>query len=121
MDSVIVIDNGSYMVKAGVAGDDSPSLVLQSAVGISKPNQLQSGRQKSTYIGQDVFLQKEMFDIYFPIQRGLITNWDSLEKIYENIFLKLSRPELHVLHSEPIGNPKANREKLAELMFETFQ
>eukprot|EP01117_Protostelium_nocturnum_P015511 TRINITY_DN6025_c0_g1_i2.p1 TRINITY_DN6025_c0_g1~~TRINITY_DN6025_c0_g1_i2.p1 ORF type:complete len:323 (+),score=58.63 TRINITY_DN6025_c0_g1_i2:129-1097(+) len=58
-----------------------------------------------------------------PIEGGIVTNWDDMEKIWHHTFYNQLRvaPEEHaVLLTEGPLNPKINREKTVQFMFELF-
>ncbi|CAJ0956419.1 unnamed protein product [Ranitomeya imitator] len=59
-----------------------------------------------------------------PLRHGTVVEWDSVEAILEYLFvkeMKIPSEEHAVLLSDPPLSPSTNREKYAEMMFETFE
>ena len=121
----LVIDNGSGMCKAGFAGDEAPRSVFPCILGRPKHENVMVGVEESeVYIGDEAQCKRGVMQIKYPIEHGIVTNWDDMEKIWHYTFyneLRVNAEEHPVLLTEAPVNPKRNREKMIEIMFERFQ
>ncbi|EAT43990.1 AAEL004646-PA [Aedes aegypti] len=97
--TAVVIDNGSGWIKAGLAGEDEPSAVFP------------------TFVAENDEGHRN------PVRLGTIIDWDGMEKVWQATFrdrLNVAPEEHPVLLTDVPLNPKAYREKMTQIMFESF-
>jgi actin len=135
---VVVLDTGSGTVKAGF--DLGCERVFPTVVGHpgragNISSQVLFPEWKSyPYVGDDA-LDKcrpggRILTLKYPIssdsgsvERGIVTDWDDMEKIWQHTVynqLRVGPEMLPVLLTETPLNPKASRERLTRIFFETF-
>jgi len=101
----IVIDNGSGVIKAGFSGDNQPSVKFPSIVGIprSEKSMMVGVEPKSEYIGDEATKLKGVLNLTYPIESGIVKEWDLMEKIWTYCFeneLRVDPREHKVLLTE---------------------
>ena len=91
----LVIDNGSRALRAGFAGDEQPQFIYP-AVDYSQVCKCLINFHLQIFTQfwkiKEKVAQSNRFDIKYPVENGIITNWDDMEKIWHHIF----NNELHV-------------------------
>jgi actin-related protein len=119
----LVVDTGSWFIKAGFAGDDAPRAVFPPVIGYPHHYGVMVSINKDYYVGFEAqYKRTGILALKYPMQ-DTVYNWDYMEKIWHHLFYNelLVAPEEHpVLMTENVFNSRANREKMTEIMFETF-
>lgn len=121
----VVIDNGSGVIKAGFAGDQVPKSHFPNYIGRPKHIRVMAGALEDTlFIGPKAQEHRGLLSIRYPMEHGIVTDWNDMEHIWQYIYSKdqlQTFPEEHpVLLTEAPLNPRKNRDKAAEMFFETF-
>ena len=119
----MIIDRGSGSIKAGLAGNQSPDYEIPSIV--ARPKSSNDKLTKAVYFGKSAKdMPRGHVSRKYPIEHGIVTNWDDMERLFRYTFeeaMKCIAKGSTVLTTEHPLNPKANREKSTQIMFETFQ
>jgi actin-related protein len=121
-ESNVVIDNGSGVLKAGMGGENTPSVKFPAIVGKPRGKGIIGGNQKDEYIGDEADKLRGVLNLSYPIKSGIVNDWELMNKVWEYAFaneLRVDPTENRVMLTEAPLNPKVNREKMTEVMFET--
>ncbi|KAH9483143.1 Actin [Psilocybe cubensis] len=104
--------------------DGTAAVVMDNGTGMSKAGRVLAGMTiEDTYVGEQAQAKRGMLTLQNPVEFGMVTNWANMEKLWHHAFYNelCVVPEEHpVLLTEVIHNPKTNREKMMQIMFETF-
>ncbi|EFC41995.1 hypothetical protein NAEGRDRAFT_70153 [Naegleria gruberi] len=130
---VIVIDLGAYETK--VAMSDKPDQVISFPTVVAYPLDKLKSLSVSDYLVGEQALKKvrtsskkkdssESYALRYPIQRGLIMDWEQVEAILTFAFEQVQKdPSLFPVVIGIPGNlmPQDHIESIAELLFEIFR
>ncbi|EPY40773.1 actin beta/gamma 1 [Angomonas deanei] len=121
-----VIDVGAYHTKCGFSGEEAPREVFRSAVGVPRHQGLHSttlGYRSDIVSGSELESEKGLFSVRHPVEGGRVTSWADLEELlYYSLYnrLEVEPEQTPVLYVSPAGQSRPDREKVAELFFESF-
>eukprot|EP00696_Hemimastix_kukwesjijk_P013936 gnl/Hemi2/27813_TR9189_c0_g1_i1.p1 gnl/Hemi2/27813_TR9189_c0_g1~~gnl/Hemi2/27813_TR9189_c0_g1_i1.p1 ORF type:complete len:382 (-),score=140.79 gnl/Hemi2/27813_TR9189_c0_g1_i1:242-1387(-) len=120
----VVIDNGSGVIKAGFAADEEPKCKFPTFVGRPKHLRVMAGALEQEYlVGARAAELRGILRLNYPMSHGIIEDWNEMERIWSYLYkeeLKIPAEDHPVLLTEPPLNPRRNRERVAEIFFETY-
>ncbi|ELP86888.1 actin, putative [Entamoeba invadens IP1] len=112
----IVLDIGSYSIKAGTAEDEAPTCVLRTIIG---------NKGDDKYYGESVLNNKESLDdFHYPITRGNIADFDDIENLLRYAFdenMQVDASAAPIILTEEALCPNLRKQNYAELLFEKFE
>ncbi|XP_063891314.1 uncharacterized protein LOC135116662 isoform X1 [Helicoverpa armigera] len=121
---VVVIDNGSYNIKAGFACDNHPVSIFRTAVGRPKFLKGTYGRTPyEVYVGEDAVARVDELDLNYPVVKGRITHWDDMERVWHHIYyreLKAAPEDRAVLLSCAPATTMKDKVKCCEVFYEAL-
>lgn len=84
---------------------------------------LGSSTLKDLMIGDEAAENRSFLQMSHPMEHGIVKNWDDMKHLWDYTFsekLQVDPRGRKILLTEPPMNPKANRQKMAEVMFEEY-
>jgi centractin len=82
------------------------------------------GLETDIFMGSLAEEYRGLLNIRYPMEHGIVKDWNDMEKIWQHVYskhqLNANCEEHPVLLTEAPLNPRRNREKAAEIFFETF-
>jgi len=126
-EDVVVCDNGTGFVKCGFAGENFPRHMFPSMVGRptlrAEEDAIGNIELKDIMCGDEAAAVRQALEIRYPVDCGIIRHWDDMEALWDYTFyekLKINPEEKKMMLTEAPLNPKKNREKTIEIMFEKY-
>ncbi|KAH8078537.1 hypothetical protein JL720_9735 [Aureococcus anophagefferens] len=123
----VVIDNGTGVVKAGMAGGDRPGVVFASACGRAKHVRLMPGgalEGADVVVGRRAAQHRGALVLSRPMARGMVESWADMERVWAHCYgdegLGVASDAHPLLLTEAPLNAARHRERAAELLFESF-
>ncbi|KAJ6800113.1 actin-related protein 7 [Iris pallida] len=109
----VVVDAGSKLLKAGFAApDQDPGLIIPTKM----RRVVEDGDMADSSAFEEVAVD--------PVVRGFVKDWDAMEDLLHHVLYTSLGWEIgeegQILFTDPLSTPKAVREQLVQMMFETF-
>ena len=125
----IIVDIGTSTIKAGLSGQEKPSLVFPNYFGEMKYSKSLGSRKEDEnkeIIGNDCNKYFGVIKLKYPLTHGIFNDNKDIspifEYIYSNLDMSITEIKEHpVLIAEPLLNPQENRRNIAKVLFDTYK
>merc|ERR1712193_174138 len=110
--AAVVVDNGTGQMKAGFSGDDAPKCVFPSVVGRPRHEGVMVGMGKDALVGDEAQCKRGIMTMKYPIDHGVVTNWDDMEKVWNHAFyeeLRITPEDSAMMMTEAPLNPESQQ------------
>ncbi|WVQ83263.1 actin-like protein ARP6 [Cryptococcus sp. DSM 104549] len=118
---VLILDNGAYDIKAGIAGVDWEPRVSPNSIARSRTD-------KKVFVGDEIYDHKNSItDIVYrrPFEKGMLVNWDAERVIWDRLFspsvMNINPSETSLLVTEPYFNLPNIAETYDQMVFEEWE
>ena len=123
---VIVFDNGSGYLKAGLSNNEIPSVTMPALIGrpmLRYAEKLEEIELKPIMIGDEVVQVRSLLELTYPMKEGIIVNDEDMALLWDycikqKLNLKGDLKDRKLLLTEAPSNPNDNKKKMAEILFE---
>ena len=115
--------------------DEQPQPVPTTAAGVERATAAADGEripeteargEGDSGVGEEAEEMRNMLEISYPVDKGIVQNWSDMEHLWDYTFSRMGvgKEEMtsrRILLTEPPLNPKQNREKLLQVMFDKYE
>ena len=123
---VIVFDNGSGYLKAGLSDIEIPTVTMPALIGrpmLRYAQKLEDIELKPIMIGDEVVPVRSLLELSYPMNEGIIVNDDDMTLLWDYCIRKKlgvndDLTNRKILLTEAPANPNENKKKMGEIVFE---
>jgi len=123
---VIVFDNGSGYLKAGLSSAEIPSITMPALIGrpmLRYAEKLEEIELKPIMIGDEVVPVRSLLELTYPMKEGIIVNEEDMGLLWDYCIKKKlgindDLKDRKILLTEAPSNPNDNKKRMGEIVFE---
>ena len=123
---VVVFDNGSGYLKAGLSNEETPKITMPALIGrpmLRFKEKLEDKELKEIMIGDEVIPVRPLLELTYPMKEGIIVNEDDMGILWdycikEKLKVQGDLKDRKILLTEAPFNPTENKLKMAKIVFE---